>query len=108
MFYNHKPPRGKHIVSIEAVGHKIRIIRSTLDGIKRLNMKKPLGHKEFKPTGNAHSKPLDLSLNSSVWWIFMKWDIDAWDTQDWTFYPDGTARVYERPRSDGVHQIMPW
>ena len=102
MYYRRS--KGNHIVSLEAVGHKIGFIRSTYDGFRDLLLSKTRGHYPLLPIHNSYNKPLDLSLNSSKWWIQLK----GWGLSNWVFYPDGTARAHERPRSDGTHEVVPW
>jgi len=102
MYYRRS--KGNHIVSLEAVGHKIGFIRSTYDGFGDLLLSKTRGHYPLHPIHNAWNKSLDLSLNSSKWWvqIYRGW------TSEWVFYPDGTARAHELPRSAGTHEVVPW
>ena len=99
LMYFHWPQTGDHAVSLEAVGHKIGFIRSTHDAFKDLLLSKTKGHYTFKPADYV-----DLSLNSSQWWI----TLPTWGTSEWVFYPDGTAIAHERPRKDRRHQVVPW
>jgi hypothetical protein len=104
LMYYYRSQQGTHMVSIEAVGHKIGFIRSTDDVFSGLLLSKTRGHNRLFPPHNGLNKPLVLSLNSSEWWV----QFTGWGTSEWVFYPDGTAIVHERPRADGWHQVVPW
>jgi hypothetical protein len=103
------PEHGKHQLHFETVSHKIALVKTTFEDFKVITLGEtpgPKGHHKMRPAGNAHNKPLDLSLGSSVWWVSFQNGQVGWTT-DWTFYPDGSARAYERPRSDGTHEVIP-
>ncbi|MCH2379386.1 MAG: hypothetical protein MK236_08195, partial [Pedosphaera sp.] len=58
MYYRRS--KGNHIVSLEAVGHKIGFIRSTYDGFRDLLLNKTRGHYLLYPVHYYQNKPLDL------------------------------------------------